>query len=161
MTFDIENYRKGYSLGVGGVVVNNNKVLLTCFAQGANEGEWAIPGGFVERDETIHAAVVREVLEETGVKAEAQGVLAVRSRTTPNENSTYIIFLLHSDSEIAQPDGVEIKEARYFTLEEVQQLERLRPLSKLVISRVLENKYKMLTQYTLPEYPSDDFVLFC
>lgn len=33
-------------------------------------GHWAIPGGFVNPDETLDAAVRRELKEETGIDAE-------------------------------------------------------------------------------------------
>ena len=41
------------------------------------KGEWSIPGGKVERFETLRAAAARELLEETGVTAKIGELIAV------------------------------------------------------------------------------------
>ncbi|MCK4844240.1 MAG: NUDIX domain-containing protein, partial [Candidatus Heimdallarchaeota archaeon] len=61
------NFEK-HRLGVGGICVHKEKVLLIRHSFGINIGKWSIPGGYVEIGETLSEAVVREVLEETGVK---------------------------------------------------------------------------------------------
>jgi 8-oxo-dGTP pyrophosphatase MutT (NUDIX family) len=68
MTFDVSQYRTGYSLGVGGVVPCDDRALLVHRSPGNGPGAdtWALPGGFVERHESVHAAVQREVFEEKG-----------------------------------------------------------------------------------------------
>jgi 8-oxo-dGTP pyrophosphatase MutT (NUDIX family) len=38
---------------------------------------WSLPGGIVERDESPHAAAVREVEEETGLSVELQHLIGV------------------------------------------------------------------------------------
>lgn len=116
ITYNDSRYRKGYSIGVGGVVLCNNKVLLIQKAIGNDKNDWAIPGGFVEKEETIDAAIRREILEETGVEATLNGLIAVRSRVINNENSAYFIFLLTAVSENAKADGFEVNDARYLTL---------------------------------------------
>lgn len=160
MTFDETKYRSGYSIGVGGVVLCGDKVLLVRLALGEGKGDWAIPGGFVERGETIDTAVLREVLEETGVKAELQGLIAARSRVTGGENSAYFVFLLHASTEEAQADGVEVDEARYFTLAEVQTLPRLRALTRLVATRALEGRMHVLTFHPHPAFSPGEYVLY-
>ncbi len=44
------------------------KVLLIKRKNPPFKGQWAIPGGFVEEEESLEDAVERELLEETGVK---------------------------------------------------------------------------------------------
>jgi 8-oxo-dGTP diphosphatase len=160
MAYDESKYRKGYSIGVGGVVLCGNKALLVRRALGGHVGAWAIPGGFIERDETIDVAVQREVLEETGVKAEVEGLIAVRSRVTDTENSAYFIFLLRTTDEKAQADGFEVDKARFFTLAEVQALPRLQALSRLVVIQVLQGEATVLMFHTHPEIPREEYVIY-
>jgi len=62
-----ERYNTGYNVGVGGAVVQDGKLLLVRRASRRGRGNWQIPGGFIEPDETIELAVVREVAGEAGV----------------------------------------------------------------------------------------------
>ena len=51
------------------VVVNpDRRVLLVERAQSPFKGQLALPGGFVDLDETVEEACRREVMEETGVR---------------------------------------------------------------------------------------------
>jgi ADP-ribose pyrophosphatase YjhB (NUDIX family) len=43
-------------------------------------GEWAQPGGFLEVDETVHEAAVRETLEETGLIVEPGEIIGLYTR---------------------------------------------------------------------------------
>ncbi|HLX39853.1 MAG TPA: NUDIX domain-containing protein [Ktedonobacteraceae bacterium] len=160
MANDVFDYRHGYSIGAGAVVVCGAKVLLVRLLQGEGQGEWAIPGGFVEPEETIDQAVHRELWEETGVKADLKGLIAARSRVSSNENSAYFVFLMHATNEDTRADGLEVAEARYFTLAQVQSLSRLRALSRIVVTRVLEGKVNLLEFHPHPEFPPSEFVLY-
>lgn len=53
-------------LSSGGVVIFGNALLLLR----KYNGDWVLPKGRVEAGERLHTAALREVLEETGVKAE-------------------------------------------------------------------------------------------
>jgi 8-oxo-dGTP diphosphatase len=50
------------------LIVNQTEVLLIRRKNEPFQGKWALPGGFVELDEKIHAAADRELFEETGIQ---------------------------------------------------------------------------------------------
>ena len=50
---------------VAGVVIHNNSVLLV--KKSNLEDIWSFPGGAIEIGETLHEALMREILEETSI----------------------------------------------------------------------------------------------
>jgi len=77
------------------VLNDNNEILLIKRAKNLINGEkYAIPGGFVDRDETVREAGIREVLEETGYKVEPFLLLRVADNPNrPQENRQNIAFI--------------------------------------------------------------------
>ena len=65
--------RCGYSLGVAGAVVAGERILMVRRMHEPNRGRWTFPSGWVGATESVDQAVVREIEEETGVRAEVVG----------------------------------------------------------------------------------------
>jgi 8-oxo-dGTP diphosphatase len=59
------------------VVLRGDQVLIVQRAQQPNAGRWGFPGGVLELGETVAEGAMRELNEETGIVAEAAGVLNV------------------------------------------------------------------------------------
>jgi ADP-ribose pyrophosphatase YjhB (NUDIX family) len=69
-------------VGVGGVIVAGEQVVLIKRGSEPLKGRWNLPGGVVEVGETLHEALVRELLEETGLEVEVGPVIEVFDRIT-------------------------------------------------------------------------------
>jgi ADP-ribose pyrophosphatase YjhB (NUDIX family) len=54
-------------VGVGVVVCRADRVLLIQRGKPPRQGQWSLPGGVQELGETVAAAALREVREETGL----------------------------------------------------------------------------------------------
>ena len=67
-------------LGVGAVVLVDDRVVLVKRAHEPLKGEWSLPGGGVELGETLEQAVAREVAEETGLAVSVGPVIEVFDR---------------------------------------------------------------------------------
>eukprot|EP00731_Ephydatia_muelleri_P024771 Em0016g1042a len=66
---------------VGMVLMQEGKVLLIQEAKESCRGSWYLPAGRVEPNETLEAAVKREVLEEAGLECEPDALISVEYRS--------------------------------------------------------------------------------
>lgn len=111
------------------VVVKDNKILLAKRSEklSLEPGKWTIPGGFVDRDETIEEAAAREVLEETGYQIANLTLLRINSNPNrPNEDRQNIdfVFAAEAQQQIAQPDW-ESSEIAWFPLDKLPPKEQV------------------------------------
>src|SRR5690348_13457898 len=67
-------------IGVGAVIVSDNRVVVARRGHEPLKGEWSIPGGVLEIGETLREGAEREAVEETGLVVEAGEVLEVLDR---------------------------------------------------------------------------------
>ena len=82
-------------LTVDVVIPSERGVVLIRRGSDPSEGEWALPGGFVEVGETVEEAAVREVAEETGLAVELARLVGVYSdpERDPRGHNVSVAFL--------------------------------------------------------------------
>jgi len=73
-------YPKQPLVGVGGVVIHRNRVLLIRRGGEPLKGEWSIPGGLIEVGEELADGVRRELKEETGLEVEPLAIIETFDR---------------------------------------------------------------------------------
>ena len=61
-------------LAVSAAIFRGDEILLVRRARSPAKGLYSLPGGRVEFGETLHAALHREVMEETGLQIEIVGL---------------------------------------------------------------------------------------
>ena len=126
-----------HQVGVGAFVLNSkNEVLVVQEASGPLKGKgvWKMPTGLADAGEDVPRAAAREVLEETGLRAEPTSVLAVRQAHGFAFGRSDLFFVValrpeEGDSDEAQaamaldssklvPQEEEVCAARWMPLEE-------------------------------------------
>ena len=108
------------------VVRHRAEVLLVRRGNEPYKGCWALPGGFMEMDETIEHCAVRELQEETGIVVEEDmirliGVYSAPGRDPRGRTVTAAYRIDVADSMVATA-GDDATEVRWWPLEELPPL---------------------------------------
>jgi len=110
---------------VGVVVLHGDEVLLVRRGTPPRQGQWSLPGGRIEFGETVEAAALRELKEETGVEAQLLGMIEVldaifTSRTSGDVTRHYVLIDFAARWLSGEPvAGDDAAEARFFHHSEV------------------------------------------
>jgi ADP-ribose pyrophosphatase YjhB (NUDIX family) len=80
-------------LAVSAAIFREGKVLVVRRARSPAKGFYSLPGGRVEFGETLHAALHREVAEETALKIEIAGLAAWREVLPTTEGGGHFVIL--------------------------------------------------------------------
>jgi 8-oxo-dGTP diphosphatase len=82
------------SIGVGGVLIHDGRVLLIRRGKEPLLGRWVVPGGTVEVGETLETALVREMEEETGIRVKPSDLLTVFDRIQREGNRVLYHYVI-------------------------------------------------------------------
>jgi 8-oxo-dGTP pyrophosphatase MutT (NUDIX family) len=138
------------TLGAGIIVVHEEKVLLVQINYGKAKGRWILPGGTVDKGETPEAAALRELYEETGLKADLQNLVAYRHRKENREKNDANIYFVFSGllqdqykdnpEQHFQWDPREIISVKFWPISEALNSEVVQPATRLFLKTHRESK---------------------
>lgn len=112
-------------MAVGAVLVDDGRLLMVRRGHGPAAGTWAVPGGRVEVGETLAEAVVRELLEETGIEGVCGQLMGVQELLPELGGTEHFVIL---DFEVSILESVEpvagddAAEARWVDLGDISDL---------------------------------------
>jgi len=124
-------------VGVGAIIIEDERVLLVKRGHPPLAGEWSIPGGVLELGETLRDAAVREAREETCLTVEPTELLGVYDRVLRDDAGRtlyhYVLvdFLcrrIHGEA-LAADDADEV---RWFTAAEAGKLDLAEDTAEVV-----------------------------
>jgi len=139
---DSREYPSFPKIGVGGLVVDKDRLLLIKRAFEPSSGLWSIPGGMLEVGEELEEAVAREIEEETGIKVEVKELLGVFNFVIRDKNGRVKYHYVLIDF-LAKPVGGKLRpsretlDVRWISLKDVEKYPLTRTTRRL-ISRAVE-----------------------
>ena len=132
-----------HNVGAGGVVIDSRERLLVVnerYRRDRSKPYYKLPGGSLDPQEDLAPAVEREVAEETGVRAEFQGVVCIRHRHQFRfgRSDFYIVCRLRPLSSALQRDPREIEECRWMPVAEYFASPYVGLFNRTVVRRALQ-----------------------
>jgi 8-oxo-dGTP diphosphatase len=104
----------------GGVVVHDGRVAVV---HRPRYDDWSLPKGKLERDESWEDAAVREIAEETGVRARITGELqSDRYRDNRGRDKVVRWYLMEVDDPGRFTPNEEVDELRWLSPDEARRL---------------------------------------
>ena len=155
-----EFYKRYYVHRVAGgaVTVKDDKVLIVKELR-RNKYIWGIPGGLLEKGEPLLSGVKREVKEETNIEIEPFCLLGFNNwagksifKEDPYRHAGFTIFLgANYVSGDPQPDGEEVFECKFVSMEELQEFEFAQHLQYIVdmFNAIKKKNYLVLSKNEL------------
>ncbi len=111
LSYELKNreLKMNVYIGVGVIIIKNNKVLLGKRLNSHGHEQWAFPGGHLEQGETPEECAVRETLEETGLSiANPKDTVFASNFFSENQRHYVTLFMLSNidsgERRVMEPD---------------------------------------------------------
>ena len=107
------------------IVEKGEKILLVKRGIAPGEGKWSLPAGFLEYEENPSQAAVRELEEETGLKASEEDlefVDALNMERFPDQRLVANVYSINAGKTRGEVShGSDAEDAKFWNLEELRE----------------------------------------
>ena len=120
---DVTWGRRGPELSVGGLARHRGRLLLVKRGHAPAAGRWSLPGGRVQRGETMAQAVIREMAEETGLAVRCGPLIGFAERIGPGYHfviADFFVDVIGRRPLRAGDDAAEVRWVPFSALEEME-----------------------------------------
>lgn len=136
--------------GVYGIYIKNLKVLLIKKSRGPYEGMFDLPGGKIEKNETLEQALRREFIEEVGCEIKDLNFLSMNEYSCEyktakevllnfHHTGTYFVVSLSSDDIKVGADGEDSLGSQFVDIKDLDNV-KISPISKpMILKAIKEN----------------------
>ena len=148
-------------LFVGAVVRRDDEVLLVRQSPGHPiEGQWTVPWGATEDEETLAEAAVRETFEEGGIVARVDGLLGIQQLPDPQLGSIGIAILCTHVRGEPRSQARETDAAQYYSLTTLDALtEPVEPWSDWLVRKIFVGDFNVsCADVSGPFQPSESYL---
>lgn len=111
----------GPELCVGAVVINGDSILLIRRGTPPGEGLWSVPGGRVQRGESLADAARRELLEETGLEGEVGEAVGWTELIGRRRHYVVVDFWVTVAPDAVPTAGTDATDAAWVALDELEE----------------------------------------
>ena len=122
----------GPELCVGAVAVRDGAILLIRRGTPPGEGLWSVPGGRVQRGETLVEAARRELREETGLDGEVGEAVGWTELIGRRRHYVVVDFWVTVASDAVPTAGTDAADAAWVSLDELAEWELVDGLLKFL-----------------------------
>lgn len=117
---------------VGAIAIDDDRLLLVRRGHEPATGSWSVPGGRVEPGETLQEAVVRELLEETGIEGVCTGLVGVAEWIDETTHHVILDYAVEVLAPAPPEAGSDAHDARWVALPEVAEMDLVEGLAEFL-----------------------------
>lgn len=123
-------------LGVSGLITYQDQILLAKRGKAPAKGYWSLPGGSVERGESLLQAIRREIMEETAIQVAEAKFMELVEIIHADYHYVIAVYMARLTAFQNGQAGDDAAEIGWFSLDEIDTLDREKAITMGTAKRI-------------------------